>query len=125
MWAKVWPGGSFMDSTFTCWRADHQVISMAVDRRVGDEVVEVRVRRARRRRRQHRRVVVHQLPKEAERLGRREPAQPEVRQLRLERLGLVLSVSMASSSSASSSFSRLLGGQPACAAPRAGWRQTP
>ena len=62
---------------------------MAINRRVGDEVVQVCLWRARRCRRQYRQVVVHQLSEELERLTLREPCQPEVGQLGLEGLGLV------------------------------------
>ena len=41
--ANVWLGGSFIDSTLTRRWPTTQVIALAVDRRVRDEVVQVRV----------------------------------------------------------------------------------
>ena len=69
--------------------ADHEVIALAVDRRIRDEVVEVRVvgeaggvgRLG---------IVVDEAPEEAERLRLRQADRAEVRQLHLERLRLVV-----------------------------------
>ena len=41
--ANVWLGGSFIDSTLTSAIADQQVVAVALDGRIGDEVVQVRV----------------------------------------------------------------------------------
>ena len=41
--ANVWLGGSFIDSTLTTRSPTSEVIAVAVDGRIRDEVVEVRV----------------------------------------------------------------------------------
>ena len=69
--------------------ADHEVIAVAVDGRIGDEVIEMRVVRQGRCR-HRRRVVVHKLAEEGERLVLRQPLRAKVAQLHVERLGLVV-----------------------------------
>ena len=69
--------------------ADRQVIAVAVDRRVSDEIIQVRVMRERRRG-YCRRVVVDEVAEESEGVGFPEPFKAEVAQLHLDGVGLVM-----------------------------------
>ncbi len=98
------------------------MVAVAVDRRVGDEVVEVRVVRERGGV-DCRRVVVHELAKEAEGLGFRRDAAGRSRSAAPRTpSALWCSVAIARSSSVSTSVSGLACRQPGRGAPRRGAR---
>ena len=92
--------------------ADRQVIAVAVDRRVRDEVIQVRVM-GERRRGYRRQVVVDEAAEESEGVGFPKPFKAEVAQLHLDGFGLVMECPNRPIEFRFDEGERLAGGQPA------------
>ena len=86
MCAYVCDGGSFIDSTFTRDEPTRQMIAFALNRRIGNEVVQMRVV-AQSRRFENRWIEIDKAAKEAKCLGLCQPPQMHVTQLRSEGIG--------------------------------------
>src|SRR5262245_23653131 len=87
--ANVCAGGSFIESTFRLTTTDLQVVTVALDARIAHEVVDVSVV-PQRGRVDHGFVVIHQFSEEPKCLRLRQLREPEVVELNLEGVCLVM-----------------------------------